>query len=437
MLILPLITCLLFVSLALSVWLLGESPAATFFLLHTRAWELLAGSVAAFIVQKNGVRNNNLFALLGLAAIIFSIFTYDESTPFPSVYALVPVLGVILLILFAGKETLAARALSFKLLVGMGLVSYSAYLWHQPLFAFAKIYSKNEPELLTNSTLIVLTFTLAYLSWKFIEKPFRNSSTINVTSLLSTIFISSLLLIGFGYSAHKTHGFVSRVFDNSVSSSDMHISYNQRNFEFKKDEFEEEGVTKILVIGHSFGRDFVNVLRETYDTAAFELIYRNDFDSCNLYTAEAGKILASSADAIIFASNYDIIDTRCNNDAILFSNERKSQIFFVGTKQFGFNHNWIARTGMDTRELLRNPVLSSTQDIDLRASEIIPVANYISIMQPLTNDDGVLVTDELGRLISPDREHLTKYGAIYIGREVVKVSALNDLLSNPRGNGQR
>ena len=86
------------ISLLLSEWGWRNKATANFYLAPTRAWELFAGSIAAFIVQKNGVQKNNFLALLGLAAIIFSIFAYDESTPFPSVYALVPVLGVVLLV---------------------------------------------------------------------------------------------------------------------------------------------------------------------------------------------------------------------------------------------------------------------------------------------------------------------------------------------------
>lgn len=97
------------ISLALSEWGWRNSAAANFYLAPTRAWELFAGSMAAFIVQRRGVEKNNLLALLGLAAIIFSVFAYDEATPFPSVYALVPVLGVVLLVLYANKETFAAK----------------------------------------------------------------------------------------------------------------------------------------------------------------------------------------------------------------------------------------------------------------------------------------------------------------------------------------
>ena len=102
------------ISLLLSEWGWRNKATANFYLAPTRAWELFAGSIAAFVIQKQGVRKNNPLALVGLAAILFSIFFYDEATPFPSVYALVPVLGVVLIVLYAEKETIVAKLLSVK-----------------------------------------------------------------------------------------------------------------------------------------------------------------------------------------------------------------------------------------------------------------------------------------------------------------------------------
>ena len=134
------IVVLAILSLSLSEWGWRNMPTANFYLAPSRIWELLAGSISAFIVKKYGVRDNNLFSLFGFLAIIFSIFIYDQSTPFPSIYTLIPVLGIVLLILFADKTTHVGRLLSNKLLVGVGLVSYAAYLWHQPLLAFTRLY---------------------------------------------------------------------------------------------------------------------------------------------------------------------------------------------------------------------------------------------------------------------------------------------------------
>ena len=191
------------ISLLLSEWGWRNQATANFYLAPTRAWELFAGSIAAFIVQKQGVQKNNLLALIGLAAIVFSIVIYDEATPFPSVYALVPVLGVVLLVLYADKETVAARLLSTKGFAGIGLISYSAYLWHQPLFAFARIRSLEHPSSLLMSVLSLTSLLLAYFSWRYVEAHFRNNIAITrsqVFSLSGTFLVAFMI---FGYAGHK------------------------------------------------------------------------------------------------------------------------------------------------------------------------------------------------------------------------------------------
>ena len=201
------------ISLLLSEWGWRNNATANFYLAPTRAWELFAGSIAAFIIQKNGVQKNNFLSLIGLAAIIFSIFFYDEATPFPSVYALVPVLGVVLLVLYADKETFSAKLLSTKGFVGIGLISYSAYLWHQPLFAFARIRSLEHPSASLMIALTLASIALAYLSWRHIEKPFRNKVKVNSLNVFITfaVVISSFLSIGF--LGHYENGFKSRFSD--------------------------------------------------------------------------------------------------------------------------------------------------------------------------------------------------------------------------------
>ena len=100
------------ISLIFSEWGWRQNATINFYLAPTRAWELFAGSIAAFIVHKYQVKKKNPLALLGLVAIIASIFVYDHDTPFPSLYALVPVLGVVLSLLYAEKDTLVAKILS-------------------------------------------------------------------------------------------------------------------------------------------------------------------------------------------------------------------------------------------------------------------------------------------------------------------------------------
>lgn len=199
-------------SLALSEWGWRNKPSANFYLAPARIWELFAGSIAAFIVNKHGVRANNTLSFVGLASILFAIFVYDESTPFPSIYALVPVVGVVLLVLFAKRETVVAKLLSTKIFVGIGLISYSAYLWHQPLFAFARIKMYEDPSLPLMTGLSVCSFLLAVVSWKYIENPFRAGKNRFFTGafIFSSSALGLLAISIIGYGGYKSEGFVDR-----------------------------------------------------------------------------------------------------------------------------------------------------------------------------------------------------------------------------------
>jgi len=206
-----LITILIVISLLLSEWGWRNHSTANFFLAPTRAWELLCGSIAAFIVDKKGVQKSNTLTLLGLAAIIYSIFVFDKNIPYPSIYTLVPVLGVVFLILYGNKNTLVAKLLSIKILVGIGLISYSAYLWHQPLFAFARIRLLYEPSIYLKFVLLLTTFIIAMLSWKYIEKPFRDKSLASRKHIFLTSFMCILIISIFGSLGHIKKGYPERI----------------------------------------------------------------------------------------------------------------------------------------------------------------------------------------------------------------------------------
>ena len=234
-------------SFMLSEWGLKNKPAANFYLAITRAWELFAGSIAALLIQKRGVRSNNLLSFIGLAAIAFAIFGYNEKIPFPSAYAIVPVAGVVLLILFANKETYVARVLSAKVFVGIGLISYSAYLWHQPLFAFAKIRLVKTPSYDFLLLLSVISIILAFFSWKYVEKPYREKSTPYSTKTVSlgTALSVFVLFMAFGLAGINSDGFKGRfpiVANGDVNSSDFFAYMNNRYIDCEPKEIAENAL---------------------------------------------------------------------------------------------------------------------------------------------------------------------------------------------------
>lgn len=202
------LTVLAMISLAVAQWGSLTHPAFTFFLLPTRGWELLIGAVVAFFLftresdTSNRASINQLFSAIGLSLITCSVFAFDKQTPFPGLYALIPTVGAALIILFATRQTFVGTVLGSKLFVGVGLISYSAYLWHQPLFAFARHRSIVEPSKLLLSVLAVLALALAYFSWKYVETPFRNRQCIKRKQILlygsaCSVFFATFGLVGY------------------------------------------------------------------------------------------------------------------------------------------------------------------------------------------------------------------------------------------------
>ncbi len=200
-------------------------PAANYYLLPTRGWELLLGVFAAFYLagrESSGFSRlaNQALSLAGAALILVATFAFDSETPFPSLYALAPTVGALLIILAAREGTIVWLVLSNRVLVGIGLISYSAYLWHFPLFVFARHRILGEPEPWLMAVLCVVTIPLAYLSWRFIEKPFRDKSQTNRVQIVG---LGATLAVGFialGLFGAMSGGFPERG-DNPLLTADL------------------------------------------------------------------------------------------------------------------------------------------------------------------------------------------------------------------------
>jgi peptidoglycan/LPS O-acetylase OafA/YrhL len=167
------VAALLITSFSAALMSIDSAPVPSFYMLHTRAWELLAGSLCAFWLLRSPPRPSTPLSLLGGALILAAIFGFDKTTPFPSIWTLFPVCGSALVILFARDVGPVWRVLRFRPLVGIGLISYSLYLWHQPLLAFTRLNIAGEPTQSAVAIAIVIALPISYLSWRYVERPFR------------------------------------------------------------------------------------------------------------------------------------------------------------------------------------------------------------------------------------------------------------------------
>jgi peptidoglycan/LPS O-acetylase OafA/YrhL len=203
-------------SFFIAQWGVIYNPEAAFYLLPTRGWELLVGSLTSiyFLYWKNKsiVRNfekirNECLGIIGICLIGYAVFTFDKSTPFPGIRAAIPVIGAALIILFSSPQTLLGNVLGNKLLVGCGLISYSAYLWHQPLFAFARYHFSSQPSDNLYFALIIIVFALAYLGWRFVEMPFRKKNNIARKTVIKFSLLGSVFFIIIGLLGIVSNGF--------------------------------------------------------------------------------------------------------------------------------------------------------------------------------------------------------------------------------------
>ena len=185
-------------------------PQFAFYSTISRAWEILLGCAAA--LYSNKVGNNFIYKKyivnFSLISLFASLFLFNEDIPHPSLITLFPILFTILILIFNEDNISKNKILNSKILSSIGLVSFSLYLWHQPVFIYAKLYNIVEPSFYYKCFLFFIIFPISYLSWKFIEQPFRNRNIINNKILFQSLLsVFIIILISVFYLNFKSSSF--------------------------------------------------------------------------------------------------------------------------------------------------------------------------------------------------------------------------------------
>jgi len=204
------------ISFAFTLWLVVKDNSANFYLITSRAWELFAGALVALNYQnlaRTAKVSRELLSALGLALILLSLFIITKESKHPGLPTLIPVIGTCLIIAFSHK-TRIADLLSNKLFLHIGLVSYSLYLWHQPIFAFFHIKMEGTFDYITAIFAIFITYALTLLSYKFIESPFRNKTKYPKAAIFKYSAFSIILFGILGCVGHFNSGFPERYSTN-------------------------------------------------------------------------------------------------------------------------------------------------------------------------------------------------------------------------------
>ena len=274
------------ISLLIAEWGARFSSIGNFYLLPTRAWELLIGSIAALLFSSNYINKLRILHAKGLTnvgilLILSSYFLFTPSTLHPTSTTLIPVLGALLVVLFSSEKGLSGAILTNRVSIKIGLISYSLYLWHQPIIALMKQTTSLH---LTYQNIFIATViitTFSYLTWRFVETPLRKNKASSNKLLLKVALISVALLLilaslfRYNLDIQKTYAPLNMErFEKMLEAENSHLNQvmfddgkckfwsEKLNPEFRKrfKQCSTEHGQALFVIGGSHGMDFYNAL---------------------------------------------------------------------------------------------------------------------------------------------------------------------------------
>lgn len=205
-------------SFVLNMLFISRYADAVFYFPFTRFWELLIGGLLALVViQKHKINEkySNVLSTIGFIFIFLAASKFSSASSFPSWRALLPTMGATFIIFAGEKAWLNSKILSHRLVVWIGLISYPLYLWHWPIFSFMSISVGKLPHHLDQILVVIFSFLLSWLSYKYIETPIRHSK--NTKRITMVLLLISLVLGIAGFSVYQMHGVPSRFSQKSIS----------------------------------------------------------------------------------------------------------------------------------------------------------------------------------------------------------------------------
>ena len=418
-------------SFLLSLLIFEHHSSVNFYFTFTRAWEILIGSICAYLQVNKKTNLNIFFCYIGSILVLISLSLFEEKTSFPPYMNLVPVIGTSLIILFSYKENLFIRLLSSKIMVKIGLISYSLYLWHHIIFSFLILYF-NKQYLIYG---LLITFLISFYSWKYIEQPVRNQKNISFKALLMTVSSLCFIIISICVLTHYYNGFPKRFSPENQNLVNQRLSvngkYTARSFKkFLNKPFIDNTRKNILIIGDSFGQDLSNILNTTSINNKYEIstlifahhckkIFKNDLmNSVNKACVHKQKNdevynkLKEKADIVFLAINWNLNQYKRSFEALEeLKKFGKGKIIILGIKDFGH---------IQIKDLIKIPI-EKRKDVIFKPSKVvIEIDSFLTrtLNKDYLNQFKIIcknkyecpIFNKKGDLVSYDGKHLTKEG---------------------------
>lgn len=437
-------------SFALNAALLEGHPSAAFYLPFTRAWELMAGA-ALVMAPRVRLWAHNPAALIGIGLIATAAFCLDRKTPYPGWWTLPPVVGTALLII-SPSSLLNRSVLSVRPVVFMGLISYPLYLWHWPLLSFFDILlERPSPEL--RAAVILASAVLAYVTYRFIEKPIRSGPfrVMKVAGLSAAMLVvcagGILVVISGGYpprlsAAVASAGILSPSFGSLQKSRCMILSDVTTEFPAECIDTGTSGPL-LLLWGDSTAGALAPGFRKLQATRDFrfgQLVISScqpilDYDAagvpnCRKMNDRALAIVQNSRpDIVVLASLWGNTFEEIGKTVARLKALNVPKVIVMGRPpvwntdlatsflKFHLIHGGQMPTRQD-----RSHVDSDWTDARIKQQVEAAAGEFVSTYAAICNADSCLTRagDNSPHILASDRLHLTEAGSIFVVNEVAK-----------------
>lgn len=393
-----------------------------FYFLPFRIFEFCAGCMTAYWMKS---KNESAFAkkpLMSVIAIMAYLLTFGllfinaEYISAPIKLISIVALTCILLLSLPKVNMAIDKVISHRWLAVIGKASFSIYIWHQIVFAFCRYSFTSVFDAKIFLITILLTGVLSYVTYIFVEQAISNylrKKQGERNTLIGCVSFAALLL-GVSLYLNSCSGVVRDVPELEVyvgkTSDRMHIAYNEEGYTYDRD-FTSEDKLHWVVVGDSYGRDFVNILREMRIEDEIEISYIKQFQirqKANIERIKESDLIFRTMTIIPKSEHID--DFYSYTDSLGIPREK---VVIVGSKRFGYSLGQIyaKRNQSDYFSLttdIKDWYLTQNKEFYKKCD-----GRYIDMITPvLVGDNRVRVFTDDHKIISQDCEHLTKNGAV-------------------------